>query len=265
VKKLLTIVLISIAILYIGLCIIVYRYQTKLMFFPDKKMIELQLDATTKSINLQTADGEILGAWYIDNGSKICVLYCHGNGGNISYLQARLPLFAALKVNAIVFDYRGYGNSTGAIEAEKDVYTDAQSAYDYIKNIGFADSNIIVWGQSLGGGVACEVAQNRSIKGLILESTFASMDAMGAEHYGWLPTSYLSKFHFASIDKLQNIHASTLVLHSPQDEVISYKNGQQLYDNANEPKKIITTKGYHNTAVQESYAQYVQEIGMYCK
>jgi uncharacterized protein len=264
-KKLAFIILTILVILYISICILVYKYQTKLMFFPDKNNFAIPHNQNILDTMIATNNGNFLNMWYITNNSKKCVLFCHGNGGNISYLASRLPIFKALQVNVILFDYKGYGKSSGVIESEKDLYTDANIALEYINQIGFADSNIIIWGQSLGGSVATEIAQNKKVKGVILESTFASMDAMGAEHYAWLPTTYLSKFHFASIDKIKNITAPILIMHSQEDEVISYKNGSQLFAEANEPKQFVMTKGFHNTAVMESREQYIKVVGSFLK
>jgi pimeloyl-ACP methyl ester carboxylesterase len=169
---------------------------------------------------LRAADGERLHAWFFpaDTTSPrrhLAVLHCHGNGGNISH---RLELFEALLemgVNVLGFDYRGYGRSGGR-PSEAGTYLDAQAAHAWLRQRGFAGTHIVAHGESLGGGIAAELAIREPLVGLILQSTFTSIPDIGAELFPWLPVRRLSRsatIHSRSAE----IHVPVLVMHSRAD------------------------------------------------
>ena len=156
-----------------------------------------ELGRRFEDVLFKTSDGIELNGWFFpaDPGSprpKMVFLNCHGNGGNISH---RLGLYRALlETGAAVFtfDYRGYGKSHGR-PSEEGTYLDAQAAYQWLLKKGYAGKNVIVYGESLGGGIASELCLREETGGLILQSTFTSLADIGSELYPWLPVRWMGR------------------------------------------------------------------------
>lgn len=250
-------------VLYILLCFYIFFTQSDLIFFPSGEMLPMVESRNMNEVYFQTQDGINLNGWYIDNKSDTTILFFHGNGGNISYNQERIELFNDLGVNALLVDYRGYGKSSGNIQSEEDIYNDGTAAYQFLMNRGIKSENVIIWWQSLGWAIACKTAEWKSIRGIILESTFTSLDEKSKEKYWFLPTSILLRYHFRNIDIIENFSSPLLIIHSTDDEVFDYAYWQKLYLAAHEPKRFLTTKGSHNWGFQTSYELYKKEISTF--
>ncbi len=196
---------------------------------------------------LTTPDGERLHAWWLQTrGAEKTVLYCQPNGTNVSHHVSRLNTFQKMGVNGLLFDYRGYGRSTGRISIEQHIYTDALTAWNYLTIEKRIDpESIIVWGRSLGGGVAAEIARCKQIAALVLESTFFSLDEIVRRQYWYLPTERLLRFHFRNGRKLKQVHAPVVIIHSVDDHFIPFDHAAQLFASASNPKFIIRTTGSH--------------------
>ena len=196
---------------------------------------------------LPTPDGERLYAWWQQtDGAKKTILYFQANGTNISHKTHRLDTFKKMGVNALLIDYRGYGKSTGRIKREQHIYTDGQTAWNYLVNEkGIAAGNIIVWGRSLGGAVATEIARDKKITALILESTFYSLDAIAQRQYWFLPTTRLLKFRFQNGGKLKRVHSPVVVIHSTEDDYVPFDQALRLFQAASTPRYLIETTGSH--------------------
>ena len=108
-----------------------------------------------------------------------------------------------------------------------------------------APEEIVVWGRSLGGGVACEIAQGQPIAALVLESTFYSLDELARRQYWFLPTTWLLKFHFDNGSKLRRVNAPVLIIHSLEDRYIPFSHADKLFDAASEPRLLLQTTGTH--------------------
>ena len=196
---------------------------------------------------LPTPDGERLYAWWQQTGvAKKTVLYFQANGTNISHKTFRLETFRKMGVNTLLIDYRGYGRSTGRIKQEQDIYTDGQTAWSYLVREKRIDPNdIIVWGRSLGGAVAAEIAAGKRIAALVLESTFHSLDAMARKQYWFLPTTRLLQFHFETGRKLKNVQAPVVIIHSTEDDYVPFLQARKLFQAAAAPRYLIETNGSH--------------------
>ena len=196
---------------------------------------------------LPTPDGELLHTWWLHTPHAVkTVLYFQANGTNISYRRARLKTFREMGVNALMIDYRGYGRSTGRIKSEAHIYTDGLTAWRFLTtDKGLAPQDIIVWGRSLGGGVAVEIARFRQVAALVLESTFYSLDEVARRQFWFLPVGRLLKFHFANGRKLETVTAPVVVIHSTEDDYIPYRQAARLYAAAAEPKFLLATTGSH--------------------
>ena len=260
-----SIVRIGVAV-YIGLCLLLFFRQAKYVYYPDKtvSLTPEMAGMTYEDVNLHTADGETIHGWYVPaSPSKLTLLFCHGNAGNVGHRVVTLQLFHELGLNVFIFDYRGYGRSSGQ-PTEAGTYLDASAAWDYlVEGRHVASTNIVVFGESLGGAVAAWVAEQKRPGALILESTFTSMPDMAARVYPFLPARWLCRFRYEALAYLKNVRCPVLVAHSPDDEMVPFAQGQRLFAAAAEPKQFLTLHGSHNAGREETGAAYTEGLGVF--
>jgi uncharacterized protein len=217
-----------------------------------------------KDVYFTAADGVRLNGWFFEANANsprraTIVLFCHGNGGNISHRFALYELLLDLGVGVFAFDYRGYGRSSGR-PSEEGTYQDATAAFDWLNSQGVASHNIVAMGESLGGGVVAELALRRPVSGLILASTFTSIPDLGAELFPFLPVRLISSIRYETIHKLPQITAPVLVLHSRSDLLIRFHHAEKLVAAANEPKLFHEISGGHNDSLVVDLEQYQQGV-----
>jgi hypothetical protein len=195
-----------------------------------------------------TSDGqEKIHGWFISaNSARATLLFCHGNAGNISHRLESIQQFNRMGLNVFIFDYPGYGKSDGRPN-EQSTYRAALSAYNYLVNQrAIPPEQIVIFGRSLGGAIAAWLAANCKAHLLIVESSFTSIGDAAAFHYPYIPARLLMRFDFNSKQLLENINIPVLIVHSPDDEIIPFKHGQELFKAANEPKQFLEISGSHN-------------------
>ena len=224
-------------------------FEYKQIYHPQRKMdaAPRQLGRPFEDVFIPVENGQRVNAWYFppQSQSSPVILFCHGNGGNISH---RLDLSAMLLeagAGVLLLDYRGYGQSDGR-PGEENTYRDAQAAYHWLSAKGVAGTNIIAYGESLGGGVVSELARREPLGGLILQSTFTSMTDVGAELFPWLPVRLISTIKYNTRPKLSQLRLPVLILHSRQDELVAFHHAEENFAAANEPKFLREIKGGHN-------------------
>ncbi|RME85589.1 MAG: alpha/beta hydrolase, partial [Planctomycetota bacterium] len=186
------------------------------------------------------------------------VLFCHGNAGNLTHRWESIQFFLKLNMDILIFDYRGYGKSKGS-PTEKGTYLDGERAWEYLIQSGYSREDILVFGRSLGGGVATYLAEKYHPKALVLESTFTSLMDRAKELYPFFPVSYLLKVEYPNLKRLKNIQCPILIIHSQDDEVIPYHHGQRLLEAAREPKSFLEIRGGHNDGDHLSQETYLKE------
>lgn len=225
-----------------------------------------ELGRPFEEVRLTTPDGVEVHAWFFPGEPSAdppgaAVLFCHGNGGNIShrlhYYEAILDTGAAL----LAFDYRGYGQSEGR-PSEEGTYIDAQAALHWLTNRGFPTHRVIVFGESLGGGIASELAHRQPLGGLVLQSTFTSIPDVGAELFWWLPVRILSSIEYNTHRKLPGIQSPVMIMHSRQDGLIGYAHAEKNFAAANEPKWMVELQGNHNDSLsnRDAFRSGVQQL-----
>lgn len=182
--------------------------------------------------------------WYVDAGPKKPVLlWCHGNAGNITHRLENLRDLYRQGVSAFLFDYRGYGKSTG-LPSESGLYADALASYHYVtEGRGIAPEQLVIFGRSLGAAVAAEVATQRAAAGLILESAFPTMQAMADQHYLGLPANWFVKADYNLGEKLAKVTLPILIIHGDRDRIVPMTLGRQVYESASQPKSWYTVPG----------------------
>jgi len=214
-------------------------------------------------------DGKI-EAWFFPAGpaggpaSAKAILICHGNAGNISHRLDLCELLLATGASVLVFDYRGYGRSPGR-PSEEGTCRDAQAAYQWLRQKGFAPANIVGYGESLGGGVVAELALREALGGIILQSTFTSVPDLGAELFPWLPIRLLGAIKYDTRGKLPRLRIPVLILHSRQDTIIGFQHAERNFAAARAPKYFCEIQGDHNDGIVTGRAQVLQGVNEFLR
>ena len=237
---------------YASLCFTAYALQEFLMFFPAKEAFATPPGGIGKIVAFPSKDGTKLSGWFVPGNGRGAILYFHGNGGNLRGSAQAMEDCRSLGLDCFTVDYRGYGASSGSLRSERDFYDDAESSFEYLVSRGYAPSRIAVWGYSLGGAAAVRVASRKPVGALIVESSFVSMNEMGRYQYPFLPVEPLNKYPFRSVDAIANVRAPTLVIHSPQDETIPFRQGLKLFEAAPGEKLFLTISGSHGGGHSDS-------------
>lgn len=232
---------------YVLVVIAAYFTQASIIFRTGGLTSRPPAPFSVAQVRFKTSDGLWLNGWWLDTAApQRTVLYFQGNRLSPSTYRRRLETFTRLGANALIFDYRGYGQSPGRIRKEEDIYQDGLAAWAYLcRQRGIAPDKLVLWGRSLGGAVAVEVAHRRPAGALILESTFNSLAEMADHQYGWLPARRLLRFHFESGVKISRITAPLIIIHSPDDRYIPFDQAENLYRQAPAPKVFLKTSGSH--------------------
>lgn len=238
--------------LYGGLCAYVFFMQARLIYYPNMPSRTLtaspaDIGLDYESITISTSDNVKLHGWFVPaQQERGVLLFFHGNAGNISHRLDSLEIFNKLGLSSLFIDYRGYGQSQGRV-TEQGTYLDAEAAWQYLtRERNIAAENIVIAGRSLGGAIAAYLAARQDPGALILESTFTSVPDMGSHLYPILPVRLLSRFRYDTRESLTSVTCPVLVIHSPDDEIIPFVNGNKLFEAAGEPKSFLEIRGIHN-------------------
>lgn len=204
----------------------------------------------------KSADGTELHGWYVPKeNARGAVLFCHGNGGNLTHrIDTLRMLHDRSGVSVLIFDYRGYGRSGGQ-PSEAGLLADARAARDWLAaREKIPATDVVLMGESLGGAVAVDLAASDGARALVLESTFSSLPDMAAHHYSWLPVRWLMRTRFDSAAKIGQYRGPLLMAHGDADTIVPLAYGQRLFDAANEPKRLILVHGHnHNDPMPTSF------------
>jgi len=230
-------------------------FEYKQIFQPSRKMDATpgQLGRPFEDVFIPVENGERVNAWYFParKAASPVFLVCHGNAGNISDRLDLAALLLEAGAGVLLVEYRGYGRSDGK-PGEENTYRDAQAAYHWLIGKGVAGTNIIAYGESLGGGVVSELAVRETLGGLILQSTYTSMTELGAELFPWLPVRLVSTIKYNTRAKLPKLRVPVLILHSRHDDLIAFHHAEENFAAANEPKFLREIGGGHNEGLFSS-------------
>jgi uncharacterized protein len=226
-------------IAYLAVLACLYVFQRQLLYFPDQSRPQLGLLAQlgVREVQVATADGLSLLAWYLPaREGRPVILYFHGNGGNIGHRAAWVERFAREGYGVLMLEYRGYAGNPGK-PTEAGFYQDALAAYDFLRHEGISAGRVVLYGESLGTGVAVYLVATQQIGALILESPYTSVAALAQYHYPFIPAALLVWDRFDALSRIGQVTAPILVLRGGRDAIVPARFSQALFDAAPEPKE----------------------------
>ena len=243
-------ILLLLSLVVVLFVLYIWYLESTAIFLPSREITTTpqSLGVPYENITFKTQDGVILNGWLAkpaQHSKRSTLIYFHGNAGNISDRAEKVAAFVKLGLNVFIIDYRGYGKSQGK-PTEKGLYSDAIAAYDYvIKRPDIDKERIVVYGVSLGGAPAIDLATKRKIAALIIESSFSNAHDMARIIVPFAP-AFLIRTQMASDTKVQSLMIPKLFVHSREDETIPFVLGKKLFDAAPHPKEFLEISGTHN-------------------
>lgn len=258
------IILIVLGLLVLALpgCVASYIYYPEL----DIRITPSSVGLAYTDVTVETSDGVNINAWWVPvKNPRATVLFCHGNGGNVSYYLETLKVFKRLGLSALIFDYRGYGRSQGK-PSEQGTYLDAEAAWQYLTHERkIAPQQLIIWGRSLGGAIAARTAARHPAGLLIIESAFTSVPEVAHAHIAWLPAWVFAEYRYDTRRYVEQITMPTLIIHSSEDEIIPFAHGRKLFETLEGPKVFLAIKGSHNQGFIDSLSVYEPGIDAFIR
>jgi len=269
-------------LLVTGLVVVIMAFEDRLIYFPSKypdgfwkvdniPAREGEMVPKIEDCYFETSDGVRLHGWFCSPHRKtggsivpvpteMVLLWFHGNAGNISYRYDMIRAMMDIPVRIFIIDYRGYGRSEGK-PSEQGLYLDARAAWDYlIGNRGIPAAHIIIFGKSLGGAPAIDLASEVEPAGLIVQSSFTSAADMASAVLPFFPHALLHT-KMESVSKIDRVRCPKLFIHSTADEVVPYRLGRRLYEAAPEPKEFYEVKGApHNSTYLVGGKPYLEAL-----
>jgi uncharacterized protein len=262
-KKIIFRILKIVAGLYIIVCVLLFFFQEKLIFFPQKldKDYKFRFDQKFEEFKIKTKDNKLLnGILFKADSSKGLIFYLHGNAGSLYSWGDLAKTYTDLNYDVFMLDYRGYGKSEGSIDGQSQLFQDIQTAYEELKN-KYAEDKIIVLGYSIGTGLAAKVASTNNPGLLILQAPYYSLSDMMRHTYPIIPT-FILKYKFETHNFIKRCKMPIVVFHGDQDEVIYYGSSLKLQKEFKKQDTLITLSGQgHNGMTENSdYRIEIQKV-----
>ena len=236
--KYLFIALSSTLLAYVVVLLFTYFYQRNLLYHPSENNYQGDnIDFYYEEVFIEVDENIKLKSWIIEKDLKNykTILFFHGNAGDLSNRIHKLNKLNKLDVNILLISWRGFSGNSGR-PTEKNLYQDGKKSVQWLNDYGVENKDIVLYGESLGTGVATELGQDNSFAGVILESPFTSITEAAKIYYPYLPIDLLIKDRYDSLQKIKNINTPILIMHGKKDDVVPFKMGVELFDKANQPK-----------------------------
>ena len=239
---------------YLGICLFMFFSQRQLMYYPDREPLDAaRAGAGWQTVSTQTSDGlQLTHLHRPAQAGRPTLLLFHGNAGHAGHRVGKLDFLTASGVGIFLSEYRGFGGNPGA-PTEEGLFADARSTLAWLAGEGVAGRDLILYGESLGSGVATAMASELAaagtpVAGVILEAPFTSMAAAAQFHYPILPARWLVLDRYDSLSRIGGIGTRLLILHGEADRTVPFALGRQLYESAAEPKSFLPLSGIGHVA-----------------
>ena len=243
-KSLLLNIIIASSLIYLIILLSLFFFQRSLLYHPNvNNYFNDRLKVNIEEVQIKTSDNINLLGWFHkkDLNRFKTIVYFHGNAGKLENRIHKLNHFKDIDVNFLIISWRGFSGNSGK-PTERGLYEDGKSTIDWLKNIGLSDKDIVLYGESLGTGIATHIAQNRKFAGLVLETPFTSMVDAAKNVYPYIPVGILLKDRYENEKKIKHINIPVLVMHGEADQIVPFKMGKKIYEIANKPKYSYFTK-----------------------
>jgi fermentation-respiration switch protein FrsA (DUF1100 family) len=244
--------IIYIDIIYISILLLLLSLEDVFLYgLHHAELVPPPKDVVVENVELASAHGERIHAWWSKPNDwrpeQGAVLFCHGNGGNLSYRGSVLKAWhQEMGVAVLLFDYPGYGLSSGE-PSEAGCYAAGDAAYDWlVESRKVPPERILLYGGSLGGGIAVDLASRRPHRALVLVAAFTSFPDMAQKRFPWLPGRWLVRNRYDNLSKIAHCNTPVFIAHAPQDRLIPYLQAERLYAAAAEPKCLFAMPNYHH-------------------
>jgi fermentation-respiration switch protein FrsA (DUF1100 family) len=246
VRYLKTVLIAGVALYALALTVL-WAFQRDLMYFPDAvprvPPSFYEMLAGVQEVSFTTADGLDLVAWHAPAPpNRPTVVMFHGNGGSLRGERYRLKHFKDAQMGALLVAYRGYSGNAGT-PTEQGLYSDARAALDWLERAGVASTSVVLYGISLGTGVATKMAAERDFAAVVLEAPYTSTVDVAAFRFPIVPVSWLMEDRFESLARIRAITEPLLVMHGDRDYTIPQRFGRRLFEAANQPKQGFWPQG----------------------
>lgn len=248
---------------YLGINALAYANQREMMYLPSTERVspaDIGLQGVDEVILPMGSDIELTSWFAQPKDNRPTVLFFHGNAGAVSHRAHRFRELMAHGYGVFVLGYPGYGGNAGE-PSEPNFHEASQKAYDYLQTAGIKPGDIVIYGESIGSGVAVQLAAKVSAKGLVLEAPMSSAIDVAREHYPYLLAGLLLRDSYRSVEFIERIDMPLLVIHGDKDVIIPLRLGEKLVERALEPKMLVVMEGAgHNNLSQFSTGRVVREF-----
>ena len=237
-------IILVIFFIYFFILVFLYFYQRNLLYHPNENNYsEDKILVDIENVRIKTSDNIELLGWYHEKNLKDfkTLIFFHGNAGSLENRIHKLNHFRDMNINFLIIAWRGFSGNNGN-PSEQGLYEDGKSAIDWLIKKGVNEKNLVLYGESLGTGVATHLAQNKNFAGVILETPFTSMIDAAKKFYPYIPVKFLLKDKFENYKKIKNINSPILIMHGEVDQLVPFSMGKKIYEIANEPKYSYFTK-----------------------
>jgi len=252
---------IFISVIYLGICVLLYFYQEKLIFHPHPLAANYKFNypGTYNELNIPTFDGKILnGVLFKTDSSKGLVFYLHGNAGALDTWGDVATTYNKLGYDIFIMDYRGFGKSTGEIYSQHQFYKDTQTAYDTMKHY-YPENKIVLEGYSIGTGSAAMLAANNHPKLLILQAPYYSLTDLGDHLYPPVTPHFIGKYKFETYKYLDSTKVPVVIFHGTADKTIYYGSSLKLKEHFKQGDTLFTLPGAGHGGMNENL-DYQREL-----
>ena len=265
-KKMYILSIVGLLILaYLIITLYLYSFQRNLLYHPmENNYFGDKITVPIEKVKIKTKDNIELLGWYHkkDSNNYKTILFLHGNAGSLENRIHKINHFNDMNLNFLIVAWRGFSGNKGQ-PTEKGLYIDAKSAVDWLEKKGINIENIVIYGESLGTGVATEIAQNNNFAGIILESPFTSMVEAGKTKYPIFPIGLLLKDKYESDKKVKNIKSPILIMHGKEDKIVPFWMGNKMFELANEPKYSYFSK--YDDHMMEFNQELINSLKLFIK
>ncbi len=246
---------------YALLVVFVYFYQRHLQYFPDKTNPGAPADSNVPEMSVvyvTTSDGVKLLSWFAPpkkKDGKIAVIF-HGNAGNIGGRGIKARYFLDRGYGVFLSEYRGFGGNPGN-PTEQGLYNDGRAALKWLEEKGYVPGQFVIYGESIGSGVAVQMALETQPRYLILECPFASALEIAKARYSFLPVEFMMHDRYDSVGKIGKVASSLLIVHGDEDPVVPIDSGKRLFEAANHPKEFCSIAGGGHSDLYDHHAGHI--------